>query len=104
MPDILMNSFKSLAMNCSPLSEMIRGRASKYFSLLRRLPDHLNVEITGIQRKLGIGENSWSQGRTHLANHPPEQRRAGIRVAPRVPQLQNRDHRKLDRWPEHGDR
>ena len=27
-----MNSLKSLAMNCGPLSEMIRGRASGYFS------------------------------------------------------------------------
>jgi transposase InsO family protein len=32
MPEILMNSLKSLAMNCGPLSEMIRGRASGYFS------------------------------------------------------------------------
>ena len=28
MPQIRMNSLKSLAMNCGPLSEMIRGRAS----------------------------------------------------------------------------
>ena len=28
-----MNSLKSLATNCGPLSEMIRGRASGYFSL-----------------------------------------------------------------------
>ena len=28
-----MNSLKSLAMNCGPLSEMIRGCASGYFSL-----------------------------------------------------------------------
>ncbi len=27
-----MNSLKSLAMNCGPLSEMIRGRASGHFS------------------------------------------------------------------------
>jgi len=32
MPEIRMNSLKSLAMNCGPLSEMIRGRASGYFS------------------------------------------------------------------------
>ena len=30
-----MNSLKSLAMNCGPLSEMIRGRAAGYFSLAR---------------------------------------------------------------------
>ena len=28
-----MNSLKSLAMNCGPLSEMIRGLAAGYFSL-----------------------------------------------------------------------
>src|SRR6516165_6265389 len=33
MPEIRMNSLKSLAMNCGPLSEMIRGRASGCFSL-----------------------------------------------------------------------
>ena len=33
MPEIRMNSLKSLAMNCGPLSEMIRGRTSGYFSL-----------------------------------------------------------------------
>ena len=33
MPEIRMNSLKSLAMNRGPLSEMIRGRASGYFSL-----------------------------------------------------------------------
>ena len=32
MPEIRMNSLKSLAMNCGPLSEMIRGRAYRYFS------------------------------------------------------------------------
>src|SRR5271169_6371551 len=32
MPEIRMNSLKSFAMNCGPLSEMIRGRASGYFS------------------------------------------------------------------------
>src|SRR5215467_3004339 len=32
MPEIRMNSLKSLAMNCGPLSEIIRGRASGYFS------------------------------------------------------------------------
>src|SRR6266851_9099294 len=32
MPLIRMNSLKSLAMNCGPLSEMIRGRASGHFS------------------------------------------------------------------------
>jgi hypothetical protein len=31
MPEIRMNSLKSFAMNCGPLSEMIRGRASGYF-------------------------------------------------------------------------
>ena len=30
-----MNSLKSRAMNCGPLSEMIRGLASGYFSLAR---------------------------------------------------------------------
>ena len=30
-----MNSLKSLAMNCGPLSEMIRGFASGYFSRAR---------------------------------------------------------------------
>ena len=33
MPEIRMNSLKSRAMNCGPLSEMIRGLASGYFSL-----------------------------------------------------------------------
>lgn len=32
MPDIRMNSLKSLAMNCGPLSEMTRGRAPGHFS------------------------------------------------------------------------
>ena len=31
-----MNSLKSRAMNCGPLSEMIRGFASGYFSLAQR--------------------------------------------------------------------
>ena len=35
MPQIRMNSLKSLAMNCGPLSEMIRGRASGYRSRAR---------------------------------------------------------------------
>src|SRR5437763_1316396 len=33
MPEMRMNSLKSRAMNCGPLSEMIRGRASGCFSL-----------------------------------------------------------------------
>jgi hypothetical protein len=33
MPEMRMNSLKSRAMNCGPLSEMIRGFASGYFSL-----------------------------------------------------------------------
>ena len=37
-----MNSLKSLAMNCGPLSEMIRGFASGYFSLAA-LQDDLDV-------------------------------------------------------------
>src|SRR5207302_7713058 len=41
MPEIRMNSLKSLAMNCGPLSEMIRGRASGYFSL----QDDLDVRL-----------------------------------------------------------
>src|SRR5262249_39881078 len=32
MPEMRMNSLKSRAMNCGPLSEMIRGLASRYFS------------------------------------------------------------------------
>ena len=48
MPEIRMNSSKSLAMNCGPLSEMIRGRASMYRSKwgsfqLRDLPDFRRV-------------------------------------------------------------
>src|SRR5258707_11734517 len=35
MPEIRMNSLKSRAMNCGPLSEMIRGFASEDFSLAR---------------------------------------------------------------------
>src|SRR5947209_6456584 len=35
MPEMRMNSLKSRAMNCGPLSEMIRGLASRYFSLAR---------------------------------------------------------------------
>ena len=35
MPQMRMNSLKSLAMNCGPLSEMIRGRASGNFSRAR---------------------------------------------------------------------
>jgi len=35
MPEMRMNSLKSRAMNCGPLSEMIRGFASGYFSLAR---------------------------------------------------------------------
>src|SRR5882762_11580710 len=35
MPETRMNSLKSRAMNCGPLSEMIRGFASEYFSLAR---------------------------------------------------------------------
>src|SRR3954451_24800147 len=33
MPEMRMNSLKSRAMNCGPLSEMTRGFASRYFSL-----------------------------------------------------------------------
>jgi hypothetical protein len=36
MPEMRMNSLKSRAMNCGPLSEMMRGFASEYFSLARR--------------------------------------------------------------------
>ena len=39
-----MNSLKSLAMNCGPLSEMIRGLASGYFSLAR-LQNDLDVGL-----------------------------------------------------------
>jgi len=42
-----MNSLKSLAMNCGPLSEMIRGRASGYFSFIL-LPA---VEDRGLESK-----------------------------------------------------
>src|SRR5579862_9119107 len=35
MPEMRMNSLKSRAMNCGPLSEMIRGFATGYFSLAR---------------------------------------------------------------------
>ena len=35
IPAIRMNSLKSRAMNCGPLSEMIRGFASGYFSRAR---------------------------------------------------------------------
>ena len=35
MPEMRMNSLKSRAMNCGPLSEMMRGFASGYFSLAR---------------------------------------------------------------------
>src|SRR5580693_5156221 len=35
IPEIRINSLKSRAMNCGPLSEMIRGLASGYFSLAR---------------------------------------------------------------------
>ena len=38
-----MNSLKSLAMNCGPLSEMIRGRASGYVS--GALEDDLDVGL-----------------------------------------------------------
>jgi len=46
MPEMRMNSLKSGAMNCGPLSEMMRGFASGYFSLARsyfdiRLPHRL---------------------------------------------------------------
>ena len=39
-----MNSLKSRAMNCGPLSEMIRGLASGYFSLAR-LQDDLDFRL-----------------------------------------------------------
>ena len=39
-----MNSLKSLAMNCGPLSEMILGRASGYFSFAP-LQDDLDVRL-----------------------------------------------------------
>ena len=42
MPQIRMNSLKSLAMNCGPLSEMIRGRASG-IPLAGPLDDRLDV-------------------------------------------------------------
>ena len=35
MPQMRINSLKSRAMNCGPLSEMIRGFASGYFSSAR---------------------------------------------------------------------
>ena len=35
MPAMRMNSLKSRAINCGPLSEMIRGFASGYFSRAR---------------------------------------------------------------------
>jgi hypothetical protein len=37
MPEMRINSLKSLAMNCGPLSEMIRGLAPGNFSLARPL-------------------------------------------------------------------
>src|SRR5260370_40925469 len=40
MPEIRMNSLKSLAMNCGPLSELIRGRASEC-----PLQDDLDVSL-----------------------------------------------------------
>jgi len=47
MPEMRMNSFKSGAMNCGPLSEMIRGLASGYRS---SISEDLSVGI-------GLSEN-----------------------------------------------
>src|SRR5216683_3653589 len=45
MPEMRMNSLKSRAMNCGPLSEMIRGFASGHFSLAR-CRDHFDISFS----------------------------------------------------------
>src|SRR6266851_4015010 len=45
MPEIRMNSLKSLAMNCGPLSEMIRGRASGGSSLARSRMTSMSASV-----------------------------------------------------------
>ena len=57
MPEMRMNSLKSLAMNCGPLSEMIRGRASGYFSL-RPLENDLDVGLRHALAQIPVHDRS----------------------------------------------
>src|SRR5580704_15420552 len=52
MPEMRMNSLKSRAMNCGPLSEMMRGFASGYFSLARsRMTSRIDSRKSQCTRK-----------------------------------------------------
>jgi hypothetical protein len=46
MPEIRINSLKSRAMNCGPLSETIHGFASGYFSLARSRITSMSASFT----------------------------------------------------------
>jgi hypothetical protein len=64
MPEIRMNSLKSLAMNCGPLSEMIRGRASGYFSLAACRMISMSASVNGGYRRI-----HHSEGPHHSLEH-----------------------------------
>ena len=57
-----MNSVKSLAMNCGPLSEMIRGRASGYFSLAACRMISMSASVIDSRRsQLTRNYNVWTR-------------------------------------------
>src|SRR5215467_538188 len=57
MPEMRMNSLKSRAMNCGPLSEMIRGFASGYFSY-SSLQDHFDIGFSHRLTQIPIHEET----------------------------------------------
>ena len=62
-----MNSLKSLAINCGPLSEMMRGLACGYFSLAQRLAG-LGLENAGnVPPAQDVRRGTLCQVRTALA-------------------------------------
>src|SRR5215469_15927111 len=91
MPETRMNSLKSLAMNCGPLSEMIRGRASGCSSLARsqydldfrlghrlpQIPGH-DLATTAVQNAAQIVERPADGHRTADILHSFERKQASL--------------------------
>src|SRR5271163_2481463 len=70
MPEMRMNSLKSLAMNCGPLSEMIRGLASGYCSLARSRMISISVSVIDSRK------SQCTMERNRDRNHPGTGQRA----------------------------
>jgi hypothetical protein len=60
MPEIRMNSLKSLAMNCGPLSEMIRGRASGYILQAAKELISMSASVIDSRRSQSYWEDALS--------------------------------------------